>query len=108
MRKTASWPPKNSEEQAQFMKEYNLCPETLESFKDSPIDKLSEFSRNRILVLIVAGDSDTLVPYDENGKIMVDYYKLKGLDIVVYLKAGCGHHSHSLDDVTPIINFINK
>ena len=40
-----SWPPKDSEDQELFFKEYNLNKDTFESFSDSPIDRLEEFSR---------------------------------------------------------------
>ena len=101
-----SWPKRETAEFTQFLREYNLCEETLKSFKDSPKDRIEEFSRNGIPILIVAGDSDATVPYKENGKLMVDYYKKKELKITVFVKKGCGHHPHSLEDVNPIVTFV--
>ena len=103
-----SWPWPDPVETAKLFAEYNLCDRTFKTFKDSPVDHLDEFCRNGLPVLIVAGDSDKLVPYDENGRIMVDYYREKGKEIILYLKAGCDHHPHSLQDVGPIVRFVES
>ena len=76
--------------------------------RNNPQDVLECFKRYRIPVILVAGDSDTVVPYHENGKAVEDFYKSHRLPIEVHIKEGCDHHPHSLDDVTPIIDFIEK
>lgn len=103
-----SWPPRDSEEHAGLLREYALDEETFEKYSFSPIDRLEEFSRNRLPVLIVAGDADEVVPYDENCGVMVNYYRAHGLHIEYILKHGCGHHPHSLEDTTPILRFIEN
>lgn len=103
-----SWPPHDSKEHAELLKEYFLNEETFKEYAFSPIDRLEEFLKNPLPVLIVAGDADTVVPHVENCKIMVDYYHSHGLKIRYILKSGCGHHPHSLQDVTPIIEFIQS
>ena len=103
-----SWPPRNSKEHAELLKEYLLNEETFEKYAFSPIDRMEEFARNRLPVLIVAGDADGVVPHSENCEIMVNYYRAHGLKIEYILKPGCGHHPHSLEDVTPIIRFIEN
>ena len=52
--------------------------------------------------------SDSTVPYNENGKILADYYAANGLPITVITKPDCDHHPHSLENVEPIIKFIEK
>ena len=59
-------------------------------------------------VFLVAGDSDTTVPYEENGALLAEKYKKAGAPITVVIKAGCEHHPHSLDDNTPIIEWAEK
>ena len=103
-----SWPPRNSKEHAELLKEYLLNEETFEKYAFSPIDRLKEFVKNNLPVMIVAGDSDEIVPHQENSEIMVNYYREHGLKIEYILKPGCGHHPHSLEDVSPIIRFIEK
>ena len=85
-----------------------MTEESFKNFRFSPIDNLEEFSRNNIPVLIVAGGSDSVVPYKDNCLKMVDFYKSKGLEIKFILKPECEHHPHSLDDVSPIIDFIEN
>lgn len=101
-----SWPPKDSVEQKMFFQEYNLNEETFKRFQDSPIDHLEEFYKNAIPLLIVAGDSDDAVPFFENGKILVEYYKKRGIQVELYLKEHCGHHPHSLKNIQPILRFV--
>lgn len=101
-----SWPPKESVEQKQFFKEYNIGLDTFKSFKDSPIDHMREFFEYKIPVLLVAGDSDRLVPFLENGQIMIDKAKDLNVNVRLILKKDCGHHPHSLENVDPIIEFI--
>lgn len=103
-----SWPPKGSSEHEEMLKEYNLNEQTFEEFKFSPIDRLEEFSLNKLPVLIVAGAADTVVPYKDNCLKMVDFYRSKGLNLTFILKDGCEHHPHSLDDVSPIVKFIEE
>jgi alpha-beta hydrolase superfamily lysophospholipase len=62
----------------------------------------------RLPIILVCGDSDKTVPYEENGKILYERYKEMGGTIELILKEGCDHHPHSLEDPTPIVNFILK
>ena len=103
-----SWPKEDSVEQAQLFKEYNLNKETFVNFKESPINRLDEYFAAKIPTLMIAGDSDDVVPFNENGAIMCERAKELKTDIKLIIKQGCGHHPHSLKDVTPIIDFIEK
>lgn len=103
-----SWPPKGSAEHAEMLEEYFLTEESFSKYSFSPIDKLDEFSKNGLPVLIVAGDADDVVPHTENAEVLVDYYRLHGLNAQYILKHGCGHHPHSLSDVEPIIRFVEE
>ena len=57
---------------------------------------------------MVYGDSDPVVPYDENGKYLEEFYRANGGDIVTICKPGCAHHPHGLEDQTPLVDFIEK
>lgn len=103
-----SWPLKDSVEQKQFFKEYNVNKKTFESFKNSPIDHLEEFHKNGIPLLIVAGDRDEVVPFSENGQILVKYYQKQGVKVALYIKKDCGHHPHSLKNIQPILQFVGN
>ncbi|MCK5712952.1 MAG: SGNH/GDSL hydrolase family protein, partial [Hyphomicrobiaceae bacterium] len=56
--------------------------------------------------LHVCGDSDTLVPMEENTDILEERYKKLGGRIQTIIKKGIGHHPHSLKDPTKIVRFI--
>ncbi|MCK5811637.1 MAG: alpha/beta hydrolase [Clostridiales bacterium] len=96
---------------------HNLREECLRCYgfdeKDAKIYSLSQLSRAKILaeqkipILVIIGDSDLTVPYKENAKLFIKEYKKTHDDIKVIIKKGCGHHPHSLDDISPIIEFIS-
>lgn len=103
-----SWPPKGSIEQGQAFEEYGLNADTLLTFKGNPIDNLDEFFSLNIPLLLVAGGMDEVVAFDENAGKVINYCKEKGIEITSIVKPECLHHPHSLDDVTPIVEFIEK
>lgn len=72
------------------------------------MDKMHLLVENAIPVILVYGDSDTVVPYEENGALLERLYRENGGIIVTIGKKGCGHHPHALDDNTPIIECIEK
>ena len=78
------------------------------NYRNHPIDNAPKLLENNIPVILVAGDSDSVVPYHENGKILYELYKAFGGEIELYLKPGCDHHPHGLEDSTPIISFVEK
>ena len=89
-----------------FMEEYGLKADTLLTYRDHPIDNMAALIENNLPVLLVYGDSDTVVPYCENGAILEKYYKEHGGKILAIGKEGCGHHPHGLSDPAPIVDFI--
>ena len=103
-----TWPPKKSIEYYQFLEEYCLSDDTYEKFNQSPVNRFKEYFMHNIPTLLVAGCSDEVVPFDQNSKLMIDYAKDNKIDLVYYLKPECKHHPHSLEDVTPIIEFFEK
>ncbi|MBQ2966770.1 MAG: alpha/beta hydrolase [Clostridia bacterium] len=78
------------------------------NYRENPVDKLDILIQNNIPVVMVYGDSDEVVPYDENGQILEKYYRKNNGNIVVFGKENCGHHPHGLTDNTAIIEFIEK
>ena len=101
-----SWPWHKGVNHDLFCKEYNVNEETFQTFHGSPIDTVAEFAQYDIPLLIVAGDKDLSVPFEENTALLESYYRSAGKSFSLIVKAGCGHHPHSLEDVTPIVEFI--
>ena len=64
--------------------------------------------KTNVPVILVAGDSDEVVPYDENGKILADEFIKNCANIKVIVKKGIGHHPHSLEKPIEIVEFIKR
>lgn len=92
----------------EFRNAKNMDLIELLSYRDHPLDYIPELAKRNIPVILIAGDSDTVVPYDENGKLLKDTYEKNGCTIKTIIKKGCDHHPHGLDDNSPIIEFITK
>jgi lysophospholipase L1-like esterase len=72
----------------------------------APINRLASLAKAKVPIVHVVGTADVVVPVADNtDKLERNYRKLGGL-IKVIRKVGVGHHPHSLDDPTPIVNFI--
>ena len=92
----------------EFQEKTGMDFSALICFRDHPMDHIVTLLENKIPVFLVAGDSDTVVPYEENGKELLRMYRERGGIIEVVVKPGCEHHPHGLEDNTPIINFVQK
>jgi len=101
-----SWPPKGSVEREQVYEEYNLTEQTLANFKGHPVNNFEEYFSLGLKTLLVAGDADDVVPLEENGQKMIDYCAKNGIKLPYVIKNGCGHHPHSLEDTSVIIEFV--
>ena len=64
---------------------------------------MGKLLENHVPVFLIAGDSDKVVPYEENGKLLYEQYVAAGGKIQLILKPGCDHHPHGLEDNTPLI-----
>jgi len=87
---------------------YNLNRETIQTFRDRPVDNFKEFFDNNIPVMLVAGDADEICRPEYNYQKMIAYCEENGIKLKTCIKHGCGHHPHSLEDITPILDFVNS
>lgn len=76
------------------------------AFEGNPVDLAAQIARAGFPMLHVCGDSDSLVPIDENTDIFEKKILEAGGDITVIRKTGVGHHPHSLANPQPIVDFI--
>ena len=86
---------------------YGLTEEQARAFQGNPVDKAATLAENNIPLLIVSGDSDEVVPYEENAAVLVEAYRNKEKEVKTIIKKGEGH-VHGLDNATPIIRFMLK
>jgi len=92
----------------EFVRDTGLDVVKLINYRNHPLDHISNLIKSDIPIFLACGDSDDIVPYDENGKLLKELYEENGKIIETVIKKGVGHHPHGLDDNRPIINFILK
>jgi pimeloyl-ACP methyl ester carboxylesterase len=90
------------------LRHYGLTRETAQSFTGNPLDRIDRVAAAGIPVAVVAGDEDGLVPYAENGALLVARYGELGGTVLAIVKRGCGHHPHSLEDPAPVVEFLMR
>ncbi len=95
-------------ERRECMEVYSLREEQKDdaSFMGNPLDKVAGLVNGDIPVILVAGDADEPVPFEKNGKLFETSYREHGGVIKTIVKPGIGHHPHSLEDPTPIVDFV--
>ena len=105
-----SWPRKGVDvrEYNEMLEEYCLTDETLEKFKGCPVDNFAEFFSHKIPLFLVAGGADEVVAFEDNSKKLISYASEHGENIKYRIKPECGHHPHSLEDVTEIVDFVEN
>lgn len=106
----ASWPSEKSKSGwKDLLKKWGL--EKIDdpvNFAGNPFNNIEPIAKAKIPVLLVAGDSDKTVPFDDNGKVFMQRYQKLGGDVKLILKAGCDHHPHGLKDPTPTVEYIEN
>ncbi|MFT6620373.1 MAG: alpha/beta hydrolase family protein [Verrucomicrobiia bacterium] len=92
----------------QCLKVYGLTDAEAAAAKVNPIDGLEPLATAKIPLLHVVGDADQVVPVEENTGVLEKRYLALGGPIEVIHKPGVGHHPHSLNPPTRIVDFILK
>ncbi len=105
-----SWPGRNreSKEWAEALAAYGLTEETVVNFKGNPLDRVGTVAAAKIPIIAVCGEADDVVPFAENTAVLEKRYRALGAPIEVILKPGVGHQPHSLEDPTPVVEFLVK
>jgi len=76
------------------------------AYRDMPLDNLPALLNAKIPMVMVAGDADQTVPYDENGVFVTKAYQNAGLPFLEFIKPGCDHHPHGMADPRDVVAFI--
>ena len=103
-----SWPGRHQPEFWNgFLVEWGVKDEDVDSnFTGNAINHLPRMAKAGIPIISVCGGKDEGVPYDENMHKVRDAYQAMGGVVEVIVKPDCGHHPHSLEDPTPVVDFI--
>ena len=87
---------------------YGLNDNNAYRFSDNPLDHVKELAATKVPVIMVCGAADKTVPYEENGEPFYEEMVSYGAQIEQIVKPNCDHHPHSLEDPTPVVDFIEK
>jgi len=90
----------------QALATYGMTEAELSDPKNMPVTTCRILAEKKVPLFIVAGDSDRVVPWDENGAILIENFKAAGGEVGLILKPGVDHHPHSLKDPKPIVDFM--
>lgn len=90
----------------QCLDAYGLTEAEALKYQHNPIDNLKPLADAGVPLLHVVGDTDDVVPVEENTAIIESRYTELGGSIRVIHKPGVGHHPHSLEDPGPIVAFV--
>lgn len=110
----SSWPggqgksTRAEEEFAQVLRSHGLTEAEVLAPAFQPLNRLAPLARHQIPLIHVCGDSDEVVPFDENTVILAKNYRALSGTVEIIIKPGIGHHPHGLEDPTPVVNFIEK
>ncbi len=88
---------------------YGMTDAEARAYKGNPIDNLKPMADAKVPVLVVCGDmQDWVVAIEGNALLLESRYKALGGDVTLIKKPGAGHRPHSLQDPTPIVDFVLK
>ena len=99
---------RNSGMLPEFTEHTGMTLSDLVTYRNHPYDHIPKLIENKIPVILVAGDSDMSVPFDENGIYVKNAYEKTEIPFKFIMKPGCGHHPHGIVDNTTIIEFAIK
>ena len=107
-----SWPLGLGKSESPSIEEFNrdigIPVSKMLNYRNHPIDRKEELLKSGIPIFMVCGGSDKTVPYDENGKILSDYFKANNGNLTEIVKPDCDHHPHGLEDTSPLLDFVKK
>ncbi len=105
----ASWPLKNSK--AQTLADFALSEaELVARLKDfNPVDNLAGLLAHKVPMFAVHGDSDVVVPYNDNTKLLKERYEAGGGRFTVKVVPGEGHKvGPSFFECQELVDFVLK
>jgi len=71
-----------------------------------PTDGMDKVVQAGVFLISVHGTADTKVPYEDNAKIIVDFWEQAKGRFKVFPKEGGNHHPHGLPDPKPLIDLL--
>jgi len=78
------------------------------AYRWNPIDLAPKLVAAQVAILYLAGETDAIVPYSENGERLEKEYRRLGGTFELILHQGEGHHPHGAADPRPIVDFFER
>jgi len=93
----------------ELLKLYQFADEAAaKAYTGNPVDQLAPLHKAGISLVYVVGDTDDVVPWNENTQLVETRYRELGGVVEVLHKPEVGHHPHGLDNPEPVVRFILK
>jgi pimeloyl-ACP methyl ester carboxylesterase len=96
----------SAEDWQRLLEAYELSDSQALAYPFSPLEQVTSLASARVPIIAVYGDADLDLPPEENVLLLLSRYEALGGPIHVICKPGVGHHPHSLEDPSPIVEFI--
>lgn len=104
-----SWPGRESELWQDFLSEWGVVDEAVDSsFEGNALSHLPAIAEAHVPIVAVCGLMDKTVPFEENFGPFYQAYQSMGEDVQLFVKEDCDHHPHSLEDPTPVVEYIRR
>ena len=92
----------------EFYDAYHMTKTELLTYREHPIDMVPFLLEHKKRIYLTYGDSDHVVPYEENGLYLEKFYRENGGEIKTEKKVGVGHHPHGPSDPDLVINYFEN
>ena len=73
-----------------------------------PTDGMGAAAENGVALISGYGTADDIVPHEDNGQVLVDFWRANGGDVHVFPNAGGGHFPHGIVDRRPVIDLLTE
>ena len=94
--------------ETEFINATGLTLTDMINYRENPIDFVPTLLAHNLPVILVCGECDKTVPFEQNGKVLFRKYREAHGNIRMIVKAGADHTPHGLPDPTEIVDFIIK
>lgn len=78
------------------------------AYREHPLDMLPALIEHHVPAMLVWGDADRTVPFEENGLLLQRAYERAGVPLLVQRKPGCAHHPHGPADLDAAMAFLSS
>ncbi len=83
-------------------------PSEIKNAPENPVNRLDELVKHNIPLILLYGDKDEVVIWEENGIHLYNAYIKAKAPVSLILREGQAHHPHGLDDPSVIVDFLSN